>query len=539
MLPGKRYDPELIARLLWQRRWFFVVPLWAAFVGGLLYSRNQPDQFRSTALIQVIPQRVPENYVAPTVTQRVEDRIRTLAQQVLSRTELEKTIQELDLYPRLRATEPMENVVEEMRRHAEIAPVATISGARPGATTDAFRVSFVYSNAALTQKVVDRMSRRIIDENAKSRGNLAEATSEFLDTQLADARTRLEQVEGKLRSFRERNAGRLPTQLQTNMQAISNHQMQLQALVESLARDKDRKLILERLYNDATQSPITVAPPPTPAAPANQQTAQGSPSDRLAAARALLTQLEQRLTPQHPDVTRTKSLIADLEKQVKAEAAKSGSGELAAATATGVSPDEARRVERIREMRAEIAGVDSQIQFKEAEERRIRGLIANYQSRLESTPSVESELIALTRDYDTQQASYRDLLTKSENSRVAANLEQRQIGEQFRMIDSARVPELPFSPKRWQISAASAMAGLGIGALLVGFLEYRNTTMESEGDVLGALELPVLAVVPYIATSADEARAARQRWLGAIATVCATVITGGLTWYLELWRFIV
>ena len=253
MLPGQqphaRLCPEAPADA---GRWLFIVPLFVGILGGLLYSRSQPSLYRSDAVIQVVPQRVPESYVSATVTERVEDRLRALAQQVLSRTQLEKLITEFDLFPSERRRLPLEDVVVLMQtERVLIQPLATAQTSRRDSQSEAFRVSFDYENPAVAQKVAEKLASFFIDTNARERGSQADQTSAFLEAQMADARTRLEAQEKKLKDFRERNSGRLPTQMQTNMQAIQNAQLALQAMVQSLARDRDRKLVLERLYTDA------------------------------------------------------------------------------------------------------------------------------------------------------------------------------------------------------------------------------------------------------------------------------------------------
>ena len=190
-------------------------------------------------------------------------------------------------------------------------------------------------------------------------------------------------------------------------------------------------------------------------------------------------------------------------------------------------------------MRAEIESLDRQIAFKEGEERRLRGEIGGYQARLESVPGIESEWVALTRDYDTLAASYRELLSKSENSKMAASLEQRQIGEQFRILDPPRVPLKPYSPNRAKINLMGTLAGLGVGVLLLGLTYFRDSTMHSEADVLGAIELPVLVLLPFVATEADHRRQKRRRAMTWAAAVATFAVTGALVWFLRLWRYVV
>ena len=328
MLPGRELTIDSTLKLLLRRRWLLIVPLFLGMLGGLLYSRWQPSLYRSDAVIQVVPQRVPESYVSATVTERVEDRLRALAQQVLSRTQLEKLITDLGLFPDERRKMPMEDVIELMTKRVLIEPLATRETSRRDAQSEAFRVSFDYQDPVLAQKVVEKLASYFVDTNKLERGSQADQTSLFLESQLTDARTRLEAQEQKLKTFRERNSGRLPTQMQTNMQAIQNTQMALQAMVESLARDRDRKLMLERLNADAAADAAATrrggGASSKPGAPSSGDVVpsvapDATPQQRLEAARVFLTQLEVGKSPKHPDVLRVKRLIADLERQVAAK----------------------------------------------------------------------------------------------------------------------------------------------------------------------------------------------------------------------------
>jgi polysaccharide chain length determinant protein (PEP-CTERM system associated) len=498
-------------------------------MGGLLYSRSQQSLYRSDAVVQVVPQRIPDTYVQSTVTARVQDRLSSIAQQVLSRTELESVIADFDLYPALRAALPMEDVISAMADRIEVAPLV---GSASNREIDGFRISFDYADPKVAREVVARLAGFFIDRNAQERGLQADQTSAFLEAQLVDARSRLEAQEKKLEAFRERNSGRLPTQTQTNMQAIQNSQMALQATVESLARDRDRKLMLERLYTDALSEAEALgsaaAPPLDTAAPALV-----SPRVRLEDARQQLAQMELRLSEKHPDVVRTRRQVAELERL----AAEEQSGRPTAAAGTQ-GEEGSRRRERLREMRAELELLDRQISFKEGEEGRLRGEIHTYQARIEAVPAIESEWIALTRDYDTVHATYRSLLEKSENSKIAASLEQLQIGEQFRMLDPPRIPARPFSPNRLKINLLGLLAGLGLGLLLVGLAEYRDTSMRSEADALGAIDFPLLVLLPFVPSAADLRKGRRRRITMVAAVAIVSAGTSLLAWLLELWKYV-
>lgn len=534
MLPGKQYAPLDYARMAWRRRWMIVIPTVVCLYAAVIVSSRIRDVYRSEMLIQVVPQRVPDAYVQSTVTMRTEERIAALSQQVMSRTALERIIQEMNLYPEDRRRKAMQDVVELMRTNIAVDPVITSQGKRSDA--DAFYVRFSYPDRTLATRVTEKLGGLFVDLNARDRGELAEATSNFLESQLADTRKRLEEQERRLEQFREHNAGRLPTQLTFNMQAIQSTQLAVQALVESLARDRDRKLMLERIYND-TQAELAVAaatpaPQPGRSGDASDQTGL-TPAQQLAAARDQLARLELRLKPEHPDIARTKRLIGELEARVASEANNN------APAVAAPSAEQTVRKERLAQMRAEIESLDRQITFKEAEEQKQRASLAQYQRRIEEVPSVESDWTSLTRDYDTQLAAYKDLLAKSEQSKIAVELERRQIGEQFRVLDPARPPVRPIGLRRLQINAIGAAVGVVVGILLAGLVELRDTTFQTDRDVIDIAGLPVLASVPFVITVSDRVHERRQRWLKAAVAATVIVAAGSFAWALQLWRYLI
>jgi hypothetical protein len=168
-----------------------------------------------------------------------------------------------------------------------------------------------------------------------------------------------------------------------------------------------------------------------------------------------------------------------------------------------------RQRESLRQMKAEMESLDRQIAYKESEEVRLRAGVADYQSRIDAVPGLESEWLALTRDYETQQAEYKDLLTKSGNANLAKELEEQKIGETFRIVDPASVPVHPIPSVRGRINALGGGFGLALGVGILLLLELRDSSFRTDTDVMDVLGLPVLASVPYTETATEVAR--RQR----------------------------
>ena len=222
-------------------------------------------------------------------------------------------------------------------------------------------------------------------------------------------------------------------------------------------------------------------------------------------------------------------VVAELQKKADAEA-------LTRPVSSGpapLTPAEMAKRNRLVETKAEFDKVDKQIAQKLDDEKRLRGMLGEYQKRIEAAPKRVSELTELTRDYETFQKSYQSLLAKKEDSNVSANLERRQIGEQFKILDPARMPERPSSPNRPRLMALGVAGGIGLGLALATLIEYLDKRLKSESDVKAALNLMVLATVPIL-----EGPGGPRRWkVAMISTAAFLVATAGVAavaW--KLWK---
>ena len=236
MIPGKRYTPELL-RAIWRHKWLLLVPFVLVTSATVVAARRIPNQYRSETLVLIVPQQVPENYVQPTVNIRLEDRLASINQLILSRTRLEQIVNEFNLYPTERQTQLMADVIDRMRAR-DISVETTGPGSPPKLSAPTFRISYTGGNPRTVMSVTERLASLFIEESLRDRTALAEGTNQFLETELQEARNRLIEQEKRLEVYRELHAGELPSQLNTNMQAIQNIQLQLQTLTQSLSQDR-------------------------------------------------------------------------------------------------------------------------------------------------------------------------------------------------------------------------------------------------------------------------------------------------------------
>jgi len=530
VLPGKQYSPEDIFHLIVRRAWLIIIPIAIGTAAAVTVGERLPRKYRSETLIMVVPQRIPEAYVKAAATMSIEDRLATLQDQLLSRSRLEQIILDLDLYPSLRRKAPMEEVVLQMRTDITL----RFEGASGGRNKDSasFRILYVSNEPKTAQKTAERLASLFIEDNIRDRANISEDTNRFLESQLQDARRRLEEQEKKVEQYRLRYSGELPSQASANLQAIQNAQLQVQSLREASDRARERRLLVERQLADLQiPEPVPVAPAPTPLA--GQNGTQPAPAltaaQQLEAARERLRILETQYKPTHPDVLMFQRTVRELEAKVKVERAEARQPSAPPPADAVVTPAEAARQKRLRDLKLQLDDIDRELAEKQQQEKDLRAVVTSYQAKLDAVPTRESDLVELTRDYNTLQTTYQSLLAKREESNLAANLERRSIGEQFRILDPARVPERPFSPNQLMITAGGAAGGLVLGLLLVGLGIYRKSSFEAEQDVMRLCQLPVLASIPLM-VSAQERRSA-TRWsalkhvAGALVVlVCLVVI---------------
>ena len=447
---------------------------------------------------------MPEKYVSSIVDSDIESRINTISQQILSRTNLEKVINQFNLY-----SEPgqekmfMEDKIAGLRRRIEIDVARTRRR-----DAEAFSISFNGTDPGLVMRVANGLATFFIDENLKVREAQAVGTSDFLDDEMVTMRQRLEVVEQTLKDYRKQYMGELPDQLETNLRILDRLQMQLNDKQESLRDERSRLSAIEGQIG-ANRKFLTGG------------ISEGGDSLSLEQMRAQLAALRASYTDSHPDVIRLQDKIADLEERYRSGELSASdslparaSGDPAVLMAQKSLDEQARQRSQarleIRNLEAEIANTERQIK--------------EYQQRVERTPQHEQELLTLQRDYSNLKQSYDSLVNRKLEAEIAVNMEKKQKGEQFSIIDPARLPEKPVSPDLRRLFLMMLAAGLGLGAGLVVLLDYFDSSLKKPEFLEADLGVPVLATIPRI----NQPRDIWLKRLNGILTVVSLTVTACL-----------
>ncbi len=428
-----------------RRPWHVVVPFVLLVAAAVAASYLLPKKYRSSTLILVESEKVPDAFVASMATERTTKRLQTIRQEILSRTRLERVINELQPYGPV-GNRSLTVTVEAMRQAIDIA----VKG------NDAFSIDFVHRNPEMAMKVANRLATLFIEEATRSREEQVGEAYQFIETQLADARRELETREVALRRYKEQHMGTLPEQTPANLATLQRLQMEQQSVNENLRA--------------ATERLIAVESNPTKAAAAASDSTLGQLQSQLATLRG-------RYTDEHPDVRALKARIAALEREQ--------------ATKTPVAIDDPAATARtqVEAARADVQKIKDRLADIDAK-------IATFQGRVEQAPRTEQDIATLSRDFQKLNENYLTLLNKKLEAQMAAKLEQRWKGEQFRILDPANLPERPIFPNKKLFLAAGLFLGLLAGIAMAVAADFLDHSVKSVRELEQLLPFPVLAVIP-------------------------------------------
>ena len=523
VLIRRKYPPAEIIRITVRRRWLILVPLAAGLAMAPTIARAVPERYRSETLIRLAPQRVPDGDVKSKIAQTVSDRLPSITDQILSRSRLAKIIADLNLYSDERTRELMENVVQRVRSDITI----RLDTSNP----DSFRVSFISDNPETARRVTERLASLYIEQNLPDVNSHADSLNQPLETRLQDAKQRLIEHQQQLDEYLQRFAGQVPSQLQQNLRAIQDAQMQLLSINDAMNRAREQRSSIERQVVADAHAASTSPTQSVGLANATEAARPLTTRQQLGIARARLRLSMLRFPPGHPEVLSLQRNVADLQTRLEQEARiASAVSEVERTSAL----TEVEQEKRLNDLLGKVEEIDRQLSANSAEVARLKRAIASYQAQLNLIPARESELLELTRDYSTLQAAYTGLLTQREDSQVAANQERPQMGEQFEVLAPASLPERPYNEgRRLATISAGAVGGLVFGLFMIGFLEARDTTFKREEDVLRVLTCPVLALIPVMPSQRERQTQRRRAWAVDFAGIALLV---GSVAVLALWR---
>jgi len=486
--PASNEPASVMIQVYWamivRRKWLVISSILAGVVAAGVLCLVLPKSYRSSTLILIENQKIPDDYVKGIGGASIEERLTMIQQQVMSRTLLTQIIEEFKLYEGQVEREGLESTIEGMRKAIKVETVGTI-GAR-GKSVEAITISLSHADPMTSMKVTAKLASLFIEENLKVREQLVTGVSTFLEQELHDAKQALEAQEQAISQYKSKHIGLLPEQMEANLRALDRLQTDLNATDELIHSLTDKVSSAEKSIKEYEASGTTHDASGTPA---TSHAGMDPLVGRLRELeRNLTTLLAAEYTETYPDIVETKQEINSVKKQLAAkygDPAKEKDGD----AARTFDPYLRELIKQRNELRVEVSSVKDR-------RRRLAEHLKEFEYRVEQTPSREQEVMILMRDYENMQKNYQALLDKRLNAHVAENLEKRQKGEQFRVLDPANLPQTLDKPNRLLIMVLGLLGGCGLGVALAIGLDQVNPTFKRREEVEMLPGIRVLAVIP-------------------------------------------
>lgn len=444
-------------------------------IGGIVVVSLLPNVYRATTTILVDPQKIPEKYVSSTITTDPNARMNTLTQQVLSASRLQEIIDKDNLYPELRKSRSREEILDVMRGKTKI---ELKQSPEPEQGFSSFSIAYEDTDRDMVARITNQLASSFIEWNLRVRQLQALGTTQFLSGELQTAKQSLEAQESQLEAFKMRHTGATPDELNGNLLALSRLQADTLAVQDAISRLDQERILLTRTSST------------------NPQATPTSDRDRALQERRRLENerwtLKRQFTDTYPDV-----IAVDQElKAINATLAT-------LAQAHQGSPETYDENTQVR-----LSLLDKDMQRHRQQLADLSRQIQAYQSKVDSVPVLETQLAALTRDYQASRQNYQSLLDKTFSAGMSEELERKQQAERFTVLDPAKTPQKPVRPKRLPIMGGVLVASLLLPtASVLGFHHLKGSvTSEFEVREMLPLSIPVLGTLPRIDSHTDQRR---------------------------------
>lgn len=451
-----------IPRILWERKWFVIVPFVLLSIAGIVTAFVLPRIYRSSATLLVESQELPSALVTSPINTIIDQRIAKIREQVLSRGDLIELIEKNDLYEKERRSKPLSSIVTEMQEATKLEAVSgDLGGGGPsgGTNTIAFSMSYDYADPAKAQAVMQSFVSRFLEIDATTMAAQANNTVDFLQDQARKLTDEINRLEGQITSIKSRNGSTLASNgmvMPANTGSYSAQIAQLQG---------ENRQLMAQVQRSGGKDPLV-------------QQAESA----LVAARAVFAE-------SHPDVVRAKSRL----QQAKEIAASQGT-----------SSDNALVQGQIQANNAQIAQLQ---QYRASDEARAAAGLAA-QSR---APVLQEEVSQLESRTSTLRDQLREVSGNVLRAQNSARMAQEQKGERLSVVDPPSAPDKPVSPNRLLLIGGGIGGGLGLGIVLALALEFLLRPIRGIGQIQ-SLGLEPLALVPTFVPDLPPGEKPRRRF---------------------------
>jgi len=473
-----------------RRKWSLMVSAALVLFIAVAIAFVLPPIYSSYSTILIEEQQIPTEFVMTTVNTYAEQRVHNIKQRVLSFTQLHDIIKEQKLYSELKDKWTPEEIVAKMRGDVRVkmlsADVFDRRTGRPVTVTTAFTVGYEGKSPQAVLRVTDTLTSLFLEQNLQVRQKRVSETSEFLSSEVQRVKEDLAQAEKEVANYKQAHINELPELFQVNKQSLDVMERSIEQLRGELRHLKEREGYL------ATQL-AAVSPS------MDDATARSREAATLKDLHLQLAGMLERYTEAYPDVAIVRAQIAAIEKQ----------------TDSGIrgrkNVNEQADNPAYVNLESQLAGTKADIEMMKKQMQAMQERVSIYRKRIEETPRVEGDYLALVSQRNALQGKYNDLTAKYQEAKVAQELEREQKGERFSLIEPARLPETPTKPNRLAIVLVGAVLSVGVGTCFAAVREMADPSIRNSDLLASLVGAPVLATIPRIVTPEERMRQRKRR----------------------------
>ncbi len=522
-------------QLFLRRIKLFLIPTAVVIFGSLVVAYVLPPVYQSTAVILIEQPEVPPDLVRSTVTSYATQRLQVIKQRVATTENLKKILDRYDLYPKMRASQPLTEVAQRFRDDIAMetinARVVDPRSGRPMSATIAFNLSYLSREPRLALQITNELVTFYLAENIRERQGQTVETAKFLARESDRLAINIGELESKLAGFKRQFAGNLPNQAGVNLGILERTERELISLdrriqgVEQQERFTRAELstvkpnlivsfdgqpvptiegLLEAKRHEFSRLRATYGPGHPDVVRAQREIAamesqttgsadMASAENQLLVARDKLAQAQQRYSSKHPEVLRMEEIVegfvADLE-QARKQPPQEDKAKPAA------NPEFIL-------LQAQLASLSAERQALIDDRKAAQAKLARYEARVVAMPEIERTYLALMRDYDNQLSKYRETKDKQLAAELSQSLETERKSERFSLIEPPQLPIQPIKPKRMVIAGVGMLLAIGFGAALVILLDLLDQGIYGGRQLAAMTGEGPLVTVPQIMTRAD------------------------------------
>lgn len=448
-------------RLFLRRFWLITIVGTFGATLSAFYAYIKPATYEAKARILVESQQIPDDLARSTITATAAERLQTIHQRLMSRKNLQNLIEELRLFSK-RDDLTMSDRINQLRSATRIQP----EGGSRGANLLAFTIGVTLDTPEVTAKVANRFATIVLEENLKHRNELATDTLEYFTELVEQGQAEVKALEKQIAAFKENNNDALPDSLPFRENRLTQLNERMQELERNLIDLGDQRGALILALK----------------APAEEDTADKSLLRQL---EAELAQKRAVLSDQHRDIRKLTTQIAELTRSI-AKANQS-----------------AAEVYRQAEIKRQLDVIANEIALLQRQQQELETQRSELHRSLQRTPGVEAELNALARKQEDAQDRLNDNRQKRLQAATSAELEFKQRGEKFEIIEEAVAPQSAVSPNRKKIAVMGSGVSLILAFGLALLLDVLRPRVRSAAQMERVLNLCPVITVPYVRTRSE------------------------------------